>query len=96
MKLEGTSTQPVLKLLTSESNALVMIVWTCDFKLGHCWHLLSTSLREKKSGFRSAVSSPASVQLRTRKDVRFPFRRLGWVRNLERTSTLNRFDKHRT
>jgi hypothetical protein len=47
MELERTSTQPVLKLLPSESNGLVMIVWACDFEFGCCGHSLPTSLREE-------------------------------------------------
>jgi hypothetical protein len=47
MELEATSTQRGLKFVASKGNGLVMIVWTCDFKLGHCGHSLGYSLREK-------------------------------------------------
>jgi hypothetical protein len=47
VKPEETSTQRGLEFIASKGNRLVMVVGTCDFKLGHCGHLLRSSLRER-------------------------------------------------
>ena len=49
MKLEGTSAQPGLKFIASKGNGLAMVVWTCDFTLGHCGPFATFQLTREDS-----------------------------------------------
>jgi hypothetical protein len=56
VKFELTSAQPLLKLIASEGNRLVVIIWARDIEFRCCGHSLSTSLREKNYGSTDFIS----------------------------------------